>query len=342
MSQPRPRATMSDVARLAGVSIKTVSRVYAEPGAVAPSTAARVLDAARSLHFSANRLARDLRRGAVSHTVGFVTPEPTNPFYVHVAAGIGQVCAEQGLTMMIASSAGSGGETEVIDALVAQRVRAVLLVPSLDDYSHLDQERHLGTAVVAIDRPTPNLLADSVLLDNAQGGRDAARILLEHGHTKIGYLCNPRSVFTQEQRITAYRQAVREATGESTDRWERSSDDPRAPLDALVASLLDSDDPPTAVIGGNNRATAAILRHLTRRRLDLAVIGIDDFEFADLFDVSVITHDAEEMGRVAARLAIARMADPTGPPEHRLLPLTYIPRGSGERPVVGTPATATR
>ena len=322
---------MSDVARLAGVSAKTVSRVYTEPGSVAPDTTSKVMDAARRLHFTPNRLARDLRRGAVSHTVGFVTPEPTNPFYVHVAAGIGQVCAEQGLTMMIASSADAGSETDVIDTLVAQRVRAILLVPSLDDYAHLDQERHLGTAIVAIDRPTPNLLADSVLLDNAQGGRDATRILLEHGHTKIGYVCNPRSVFTQEQRVAAYRQTVREATGGSTTPWERTSDDPHTPLDDLVSSLLDGDDPPTAIIGGNNRATAAIIRQLTRRRLDLAVVGVDDFEFADLFDVSVITHDAEEMGRVAARLAIHRMSEPTGAPEHRLLPLTYIPRGSGER-----------
>ena len=88
MAVVQPRPTLADVARLAGVSAKTVSRVYADPGAVSAATAARIRAAADRLNFRPNTLARDLRRGGVTNTVAFVTAEFTNQFYIQVAAGI--------------------------------------------------------------------------------------------------------------------------------------------------------------------------------------------------------------------------------------------------------------
>lgn len=327
------RATLADVARLAGVSAKTVSRVYAEPDLVSEETRARVLEAAQRLRFKPNVLARDLRMGGVTRTIGFVTAEFTNPFYIQVAAGIEKECSRRGFTMILASATDSTDrEREVIETLMAQRVQAILLVPLGQDYSYLDGERQFGTAIVAVDRPIQNLVADSVLLADADGGYQAAGALLAHGHRRIGFVCNPAGVYTTQERLAGYRRALAEAGVHDTARWERLSDDPDRTLDALVADLLDSDDPPTAIVGANNRATVAAVRQLRKRGLDLALIGFDDFEMADAFGISVIAHDPVEIGRRAAELAFKRLADPTGVPETTIVPVHYIPRGSGESP----------
>ncbi|MDQ7992106.1 MAG: LacI family DNA-binding transcriptional regulator [Propionicimonas sp.] len=331
MAAVQPRPTLADVARLAGVSAKTVSRVYADPTAVSDETAARIRAAADRLNFRPNTLARDLRRGGVTNTVAFVTAEFTNQFYIQVAAGIERECAAQGLTMVLASSDDAQREQAVIDTLVTQRVRAVLFVPLGDDHSYLEGERKLGMAIVAIDRPARNLLADSVVLANREGALLATRQLIERGHRKIGYVCNPAAVYTQTERLAGYRQAMSEAGLSSGSDWLRVTDDPDVPLEHLVTELLESDDPPTALIGGNNRATVGAIRALQARGADLALVGFDDFEMADVFGVSVIAHDPVEMGITAARIALGRLADPTGLTRTVELPVHYIPRGSGEK-----------
>lgn len=117
-----------------------------------------------------------------------------------------------------------------------------------------------------------------------------------------------------------FRQAMREAGVTRTAQYERFSDDPEATLDSMVASLLDAADPPTAIVGGNNRATMAAVRELRRRRSDVALIGFDDFDMADALNISVIAHDPVEMGRTAARLALRRLEKPTGRTESVILP----------------------
>lgn len=332
MTGVQARATLTDVARLAGVSAKTVSRVYTHPAAVTDATRERVLEAASRLRFKPNTLARDLRLGGMTRTVGFITAEFTNPFYIQVAAGIEQECSLHGYTMVLAASDDPGREQQVIDALVSQRVRAVLLVPIGDDYSFLEGERQHGTAIVAIDRPARNLLADSVLLANREGGYLAAAELVRHGHRRIAYVCNPASVHTQVERLAGFRQALAEAGIAEAADLEARADDPAVTLESLVAGLLESPDPPTAIVGGNNRATIAAIRELRRRGTELALVGFDEFEMADALDISVIAHDPMEMGRQAARLALHRLEDPTGHTREVIMGVHYVARGSGERP----------
>ena len=147
------RATLEDVARLAGVSAKTVSRVYSHREKVAKPTVERVLSSAKRLRFRPNSIARNLRGGA-SSTVGFIMGELLNPFYYTLAAGIERELTERGFTLIVASTDDSTeGEERVADTLLAQRVGALLMIPVGDDQSYLEGERQLGTPVIAIDRP---------------------------------------------------------------------------------------------------------------------------------------------------------------------------------------------
>ncbi|GAA5038620.1 LacI family DNA-binding transcriptional regulator [Microbacterium fluvii] len=335
------RATLEDVARLAGVSSKTVSRVFTHRDLVAPETVERVLTAAKRLRFRPNTLARSLRRGGGTNTIGFIMGELGNPFYYKVAAGIEKELAASGYALVVATTDDTPeGEERVADALLAQRIGALLLIPVADDQSYLEGERQLGTPVITIDRPARNLVADAVVLENHRGVFDATTRLLAAGHRRIGYVCNPASVYTQSERLRGYRDALAAYGITDSHRWERLLDDLSTPADHLVTDLMDSDDAPTALITGNNRVTVAALRVMRDRGDDrTALIGFDDFDTADVLGVTVISYDPLELGRRAARIAIERMGDPAGFTQQVALDTWIVERGTGERaPSERTPA----
>jgi len=334
------RATLEDVARLAGVSSKTVSRVFTHRDLVAPETVERVLGAAKRLRFRPNPLARNLRRGGPTNTIGFIMGELNNPFYYKLAAGIERELSAHGFSLVVATTDDTAeGEERVADALLGQRLGALLLIPVADDQSYLEGERHLGTPVIAIDRPARNLVADSIVLENHRGVFDATTRLLERGHRRIGYICNPASVYTQAERLRGYRDALAAYGIRDSSAWERLEDDLSRPADSLIADLLHRDDAPTAIITGNNRVTIGALRVLRDLHDDgrTALVGFDDFDTADVLGVTVISYDPLALGRAAATLAIERMQDPAGFTRQLEMPTWIVERGTGER----TPAERT-
>ena len=326
------RATLDDVARLAHVSPKTVSRVFAQPELVSSATSERVLSAAKRLRFRPNSLARNLRGGA-STTVGLIIGEMLNPFYSMVATGVEKVLAQHGKTLIVATTDDTPeGEERVADTLLSQRVAALLMIPVGSDQSYLEGERQLGSPVIAIDRPARNLVADSVVLENENGAYLAATALIKHGHHKIAYLCNPSDVYTQTERVAGYRRAMAELGVQVPTQWEKLIDDPAIAPEVLVEQLLRSPNPPTAIIAGNNRMCVGAVRALHGVQNPPALIGIDDFDTADILGISVISHDAILMGQKAAELTLQRIEDPTGFTRQIVLPTELIQRGSGERP----------
>lgn len=294
---------------------------------------------AKRLRFRPNHLARGLRHGGISNTVAFVIGDLHNPFYMSTAAGIERELAERGLTMILATTDDApGSEAVVVDAMLAQRVRALLIVPIDEDQSYLEGERQLGTAIVCVDRPATNLVSDTVVLQNREGTAEAVRALLAIGHRKIGFVCSPAGLYTHQERLAGYRQALLEAGITGSGRWERLEAVGGPQTEESIRDLLALDDPPTAIITGNNRASAGAVRELLTRRRDVAFIGFDDFELADALGISVIAYDTVELGRQAARLALARLDDPTGPPVHIEIPTRLVRRGSGEIPPPAPPA----
>ncbi|WP_245560914.1 LacI family DNA-binding transcriptional regulator [Agromyces subbeticus] len=319
------------MARLAGVSAKTVSRVYSGSSRVLPETRERILDAAKRLRFRPNTLARNLRQGGKTATVAFVMGDIRNPFYFQVAAGIEQELSKSGFTMLLAST-GDAPESEpvVVDALLNQLVRALVLIPIAADQSYLEGERHLGTPIITVDRPANDLIADTVVLANRSGMAEAVRSLTALGHRKIGFVSNPSEMYTLSERLAGYRQALMEAGVSDSTPWERLGNDPSISPESQVRSLLDSIDPPTAIVTGNNRATTGAMRELRTRSEPVALIGFDDFELAEMLGISVVAHDPVELGRAAGRLALERIENHDGPTKLVEIPTWLVKRGSGE------------
>jgi LacI family transcriptional regulator, galactose operon repressor len=322
------RATMSDVARLAGVSIKTVSRVVnAEPG-VHAETAERVLAAIERLGFRRNIGALNLRRGSSTGTIGLVLEDVANPFYSGITRAAEEVARRHGRQVLTGSSdEDPDRERELSLEFCARRVDGLIVIPAGTRHGYLMPEIASGTPVVFVDRPAGDVVADTVLVDNVAGAAAAVTHLAQHGHRTIAFLGDAPSIFTATERLSGFREGCARA-GISFDEQMVAMGPHTA---ATVAAALDRTGA-TAVITGNNRITVLTLRVLAGTTNRPALVGFDDFELADLLDppVTVVSLDPAELGKAAAELLFARLDGDREPPRRIVLPVRLTPRGSGE------------
>jgi LacI family transcriptional regulator len=327
------RPTLTQVAAVAGVSLKTASRALNREPNVAPDTAERVQQAADRLGYRLNGIARELRRGATSTLVGLISGDLANPFYSAVASGIERELRQHDLQLLTANNdEDPERERELVDALLERRVRALLVIPTHGRHDHLAVEGNRDVPFVFLDRPPAGMAADAVLIDNVGGGQAAGEHLLAAGHRRIAVINDLSRLLPQRDRLKGFQQAMRAADNTHWEPYLRTDVHDARRAEQAVHELLALPSPPTALFTANNRLTTGALRALKGHRRPPALIGFDDFDLADVVGVSVVAHDAAEMGRQAARLAINRMSGQRGRPRTVLMPTWLIRRGSGEVP----------
>ena len=318
---------MSDVARLAGVSIKTVSRVVNAEAGVHAETAERVLAAIERLGFRRNVGALNLRRGSSTGTIGLVLEDVANPFYSGLTRAAEEVARRFGRQVLTGSSdEDADRERELALEFCARRVDGLIIIPAGRQHGYLLPEIASGTPVVFVDRPPGDVLADTVLVDNVAGAAQAVTHLAAHGHQRIAFLGHGPTVFTAAQRLSGFREGCARAGIPFDERLVAMGPH-------TTSTIVDTLRTATAVVTGNNRITVQVLRALARTEHRPALVGFDDFELADLLDppVTVVSLDPAELGKAAAELLFARMDGDREPPRRIVLPAHLIPRGSGER-----------
>lgn len=325
---------MSDVARLAGVSIKTVSRVVNDEPGVHAETAERVLAAIERLGFRRNVGALNLRRGSSTGTIGLVLEDVANPFYSGLTRATEEVARRHGRHVLTGSSdEDAARERELSLEFCARRVDGLIVVPASRQHAYLVPEITSGLPVVFVDRPPGDVVADTVLVDNLAGAATAVAHLARHGHRRIAFVGDAPDVFTAGERLRGFREGCVQAGIPYDDRMVAMGPHTAGGMPDVLDRLLGSTSPATAVVTGNNRITVLLLRALagTQHRRP-ALVGFDDFELADLLDppVSVVTLDPGLLGQAAAELLFARLDGDTSPPRRIVLPVRLVPRGSGE------------
>lgn len=327
---------MNDVARLAGVSLKTVSRVVnGEPG-VHPGTAQRVLAAIDQLGFRRNLGARNLRRGSTSGTIGVLLEDVANPFYSVLTRAVEEVARQFGRQVLTGSSdEDPDRERELALEFCSRRVDGLLVVPAGLRHGYLVPEIHAGLPVVFADRPAGDIVADTVLVDNLGGTVEAVAHLARFGHHRIAFLGDAPNIFTASERLRGFREGcARAGVRFDEDLVTMGPHDEHSIADAL-RRMRERPDPATALVTGNNRITVLVLRALAGHGIAdrPALVGFDDFELADLLNppVTVIAHDTGQLGKAAAELLFARLAGDESPPHRVTMPVRLIARGSGER-----------
>lgn len=327
---------MRDVAALAGVSLKTVSRVVnGEPG-VSPALAARVAGAAEQLDYRPNLTASNLRRSdRRTGMVGLLVDDVANPFFADIHRGVEEVARERGVAVMAASlDRRDDLEAEIVRTFASRRVDGLLLVPTARDQAYLATELRSGWPIVCVDRVPAGVDVDAVLADNHEASMAALGHLIGAGHRRIGVLCDETTLMTARERLRGYHDAMTAAGLPVTASWIRADVPSLERSDDAVEQMMTGPDAPTAIFAAQNYVTMGACRALHRLGLehDVALVGFDDFAMADVLDpgVTVVAQDARRMGRMAAEALFRRMDGYDGPATTDIVPSRLVTRGSGE------------
>jgi LacI family transcriptional regulator len=319
------------VAALAGVSFKTVSRVVNDEPGVSPAVADRVREAADALGYRPNAAATALRRSDHrTATFGVLLEDASNPFFATLLRGIEDVARERGVAVFTSSTdLDLVRERDMAAAFAARQVDALITAPTESDAEHLMRALAEGSRVVLVDRTIDGVDVPAVLVDNRSGARAGVEHLLAQGHRRIGYVGRDPSIYTSRGRYAGYVEALTAAGIEVDPALVRREGATRSSAHVQVEELLDLAAPPTALFTAQDLITMTAVAALQRRGLadQVALVGFDDFELADLLQpgITVVAQDARRIGALAAELAL----DPESTGVH-LVPTHLIARGSGE------------
>ena len=328
--------TISDVARLAGVSSMTVSRVMNDSAGVKPDTRRRVEEAIAELGYVPNRLARGLSRQRTG-TLAVIVPDVANPFFTLVVRGAEDIARRAGYRVILCDTrADIVAEQEVIEEMIAHRVEGILIAPVSDrSRDHLRRLAKFGVPFVLVDRTVPGIDSDAVLGDSEEGARQLVDHLISHGHRRIGMIVESNDVSTARDRRRGYEAALA-AAGIPIDPAlvANAAVDPTGGLDGMQ-QLLALDDRPTAVFTVNNLVAVGAIEAVRAAGLevpdDMALVCFDDIELASrLYPfLTVMEQPAETFGTLGAQLLIERL-EGRGPERRRsvVLPAEFLIRKS--------------
>ena len=320
----RGMATIYDVAALAGVSPATVSRVL-NGRTVSPANERLVIDAAQTLNYTPNRVARTLRR-QLSEVVALVIPDIENPFFTSLARGVADTAQEAGYSVVLCNTDGDVAKEEhFLDIVLSENMAGVVVAPAASS-SVVQPLLDRGRAVVAVDRPVPGADIDSVVIDNVGAGRMATRALWEAGFRDIACITGPAGIVTAVDRGLGWMQLLDEVAAAPPGPHRLAHADFRVGGGrAGMTELLELPNPPDAVVAGNNLVGVGALQVLNERGLTpaefgIAVIGDLPFSAHPEDEVPVVHLPTRTMGTTAGALLLERIAGHTGPGRRIVIP----------------------
>lgn len=327
-------ATIKDVARLAGVSISTVSRVLNSSGPSSEETRSRVLSAADQLSFRPNALAKSMVTRSTG-TLGLVIPDLRNPYFPALARGVEDTALKHGFTVMLGNSDNDPNrEWQYVRSLVDKQVDGIILTGTASDKAMVRWIAEHGVPVVSPDLGLSDL-ADTVRVDQVASAIAATKHLLGLGHTRIAHIAAPAWTRTGRERTKGYKEALRAAGLGVIQELVRTGNFLAQSGMQAARELLQLPDPPTAIYAANDLMAVGAMLALTEmgRRVpgDVAVLGHGNVPFATLVTppLSTIAESEYQWGETAVQMVLDRLTGTcTGPPRVAHLPFDMVIRRS--------------
>ncbi len=311
-------ATMAEVARVAGVSLSTVSHVVNGTRPVLPRTADAVHAAIEETGYVHDHIARSLAVGS-TQTIGLAMSAISNPSFADLAHVIERQLAESGYSLLLAETRDLPAvELHAVENLLGRRVDGLVLAPSVAPARALKRVESRGIPLVLIDR-FASFDVDQVAAENIAPSEAIVGHLTRLGHTRIGMIAGLEGLATSEERIEGYRRALASAHLDDDPALLVRGNSDELRTDAGVRQLLALEDPPTALFTANNRMTISVMRSLRNAGVrvpeDIAVVAFDDFEWADLFHprLTAIAQPMEALGKEAVHMLLSRLENPELP-----------------------------
>ncbi|WP_110514285.1 LacI family DNA-binding transcriptional regulator [Herpetosiphon llansteffanensis] len=330
--------TIKDVAKRAGVGIATVSRVLNESPNVLPETRARVLAVIDELGYRPNHAARQLVT-AKTNAIAIILPFLTRPFFIEVLRGIESVVANSDYQLIIFNVDSPEQRTRYFNTLpFLGRTDGLLIVSLPLAPPEIKRLQAANLPAVMIDTQASNL--PSVVVDNVGGAFKAVEHLISQGHQRIGFISGqlePDLGFTvNRDRQRGYEAALTAHHLPVQAEYLRAGFDRRDWGHQAALELLDLAEPPSAIFAANDDLAFGVIDALRERGLkageDLAVVGYDDLEMAQLIGLTTIHQPMEQMGRKGAEVLLAALNEGTRRPTLHTLAVSLIERASSAKP----------
>lgn len=333
-------ATMTDVARHAGVSVATVSHVLNDTRPVLPHTRQAVLDAVEELGYTPNTLARSLVTSR-TRSIGLAVSAISNPYFTEILQGVEAAALEHGYSLLIADPHDDPAhERKVVQLLHERRVEGLIVAPSARPRELLTYLGRHRVPAVFLDRLVDDPADDGgPRFDQvcAESTGPTSR-LVEHlaglGHRRIALVAGLPGLSTTAERITGYRHGLASAGLPYDERILVHGDSRSEGAERATASLLALGSRPTALVTANNAMTIGALRALRAHGLsvpgDIALCCFDDFAWADLFSprLTAVAQPSRDIGARAMRVLLDRLAEPDRPARTERLPCAFVHRTS--------------
>lgn len=308
----QPRSKITDVARLAGVSVASVSRVLNDTDAVADSTRLKVLKAVEHLDFRIDLRARALSRQK-SETLGIVVADVSNPFTAQVLKAIDFVTRANGFGLLLSDSGENADrERANLDAMLAQRIEGIIYLPVTLSGKSLHRLIAEDIPVVCLDRYVEDVATDAVVVDNDRAGVLSAEVLVDAGHTRLGVIVAGETTVGRD-RLTGFKGALARLGVALDPTFVRLGDLSLESGRDHTLSLCGGSCGPTALFVQNHPMALGALLALRQLGLrvpeDVSIVSFDDPSWAQLLEpgLTTIRQPTYELGSAAAELLIDRV-----------------------------------
>jgi LacI family transcriptional regulator len=332
-------STIEDVAKRAGVSAMTVSRVINNSGYINDKTRARVQQAIAELGYVPNALARSLRFKQTK-TLALVLTDITNPFFTTMARGVEDTASAQGFTVMFCNTDESMiEEAKYLNVLAQKQVDGVLLVPAFCSPDSVTFLRERNIPFVVLDRRIPDIQVDTVRCDSEEGGYQLTLHLLNLGHRQIAALNGPLEATTAADRLEGYRRAFAEAGLHEPEALILTGGFTIDSGYEMAQHALANTPRPTALFAANNFIAVGAYRAIRDAGLgipdEVSLVSFDDISATMVLDpfLTEVGQPAYEMGRQATLLLLERLAGiGAAEPQDIVMPTRLIVRRSTAEP----------
>lgn len=322
------KPNIQDVAKLANVSIATVSRVINNQGGVRKVTEERIHKAIEELGYIRNAAARIMKRKETK-TIGVIVPDIKNPFFPLVMAGIEQKAREKGYFTILSSTNESPiVEEKILKNFIERGVDGVIITTANESGEHLKLLQDQDIPIVAVDRSIKSFAVDTVLVDNAKGSYQAVQHLILQGHEKIAIICGPQNTTPGLERFLGYKKALENYNLPFNEQLVINGDFGEQSGYLATKALFELDDKPTAIFSSNNLMTIGCMKALDdlnwKLGQEVSFIGFDDVDIATFLTpkLSVVARPMNAIGEIAFQLLFERISfkEPLPKREYLLTP----------------------
>lgn len=333
-------ANIRDVAKRAGVTRTTVSRVINNSGYVKEETKQRVETAIAELNYVPNLLGQSLRFKQ-TNTIGLLIADISNPFWIPVIRGVESVASENGYNVILCDT-DTSEEKELahLENLLKKQVDGILIAPIRNVPGPIEFTQKQNVPIVVIGYPMPDVDVDVVRCNTEEASYNIVRVLLDLGHRRIAALTGPENIVTATDRVAGYKRALREAGIPIEDELIQYGHFSPDKGYEMAQNMLNLKPHPTAVVTGNNfiaiGATKALYVAGVRIPEDMSVVTFDgpppDLVIDPFF--TMVSQPGYDMGKQAAQLLLHRFFDETDSPCQEVILPTQIITYSSTAPIL--------